>query len=149
VTDFKTIIDEAADLMQEFRLNELSLKIGDHSVTFRRNTSKSRVLSEGHVENEEQNDDELELTASPVSAASPMGIPVTSPMTGIFYNAPSPGAPAYVKVGDEVSAGQVIGLIEAMKVFNEIPCPVSGTVFSILVSTGQVLSHGEILMYVG
>lgn len=149
MTDFKTTIDEAAELMQEFRLNELSLKFGDHSVTFRRNSSKPRVQSEGHREIEEPNDEEVELTVAPSTPALPKGTPVTSPMTGIFYNAPSPGAPVYVKVGDEVSAGQVIGLIEAMKVFNEVPCPVSGTVLSILVTTGQVVSHGEILMYVG
>jgi len=70
-------------------------------------------------------------------------------MNGIYYISPSPSAPEFVKEGDTISAGQVVGLIEAMKVFNEIPATVSGTVSKILVESGQVVQPGDVLMYVG
>lgn len=77
---------------------------------------------------------------------APQGIPVTSPMTGIYYASPSPGRPPFVKVGDVVSPGQVVGLIEAMKVFNEITATVGGTVASTPVADGQLVQPGEVLL---
>jgi acetyl-CoA carboxylase biotin carboxyl carrier protein len=70
-------------------------------------------------------------------------------MGGIFYAAPSPGAPPFVKVGDEVTQGQIVGLIEAMKVFNEIPASTSGTVIELVAEPGQVVQIGETLLLVG
>ena len=70
-------------------------------------------------------------------------------MTGIYYSAPSPGSPPFVKEGDSVSAGQVIGLIEAMKVFNEIPAPTSGVVSKIVAESGQLVNFGDPLLYLG
>lgn len=81
--------------------------------------------------------------------ASPTGTPVTSPTTGIFYHSASPGQPAFVKVGDTVSAGQVIGLIEAMKVFNEITTNLAGRVLSVAAENGQLVNPGDPLIYVG
>lgn len=70
-------------------------------------------------------------------------------MTGLYYSSPSPGAAPFVAEGDTVSAGQIVGLIEAMKVFNEIVSPVSGTVLSIVANNGQLVQPGEPLLYVG
>ena len=82
-------------------------------------------------------------------AAAPSGVPVNSPTTGIFYSSPNPGAPSFVKVGDTVEAGQVIGLIEAMKVFNEITATVSGTVQRVVALNGQLVQPGDPLVYIG
>lgn len=82
-------------------------------------------------------------------AAEPKGTPITSPMTGIFYASPSPGADPYVKVGESVSAGQIIGLIEAMKVFNEITATVSGIVTDAPVSNGSLVNPGDVLVRIG
>ncbi|RYG32121.1 hypothetical protein EON81_21385, partial [bacterium] len=79
----------------------------------------------------------------------PKGTPITSPMNGIFYNAPSPGSPPFVKEGDTVQAGQTVGLIEAMKVFNEIPSPLSGTVLKTVAITGEVVELGGTLLLIG
>ena len=68
-------------------------------------------------------------------------------MTGIYYSAPSPSSPPYLQEGDTVTAGQVIGLIEAMKVFNEIPAPTSGVVVKVTVESGQLVNLGDPLMY--
>ena len=70
-------------------------------------------------------------------------------MTGIYYAGSNPSSPPFAKEGDTVTAGQVIGLIEAMKVFNEIPSPVSGTVLEVVAQSGQLVNPGDILMYIG
>ena len=76
------------------------------------------------------------------------GNPITSPMVGTFYAAPSPDAPAFVKVGDTVSAGQVVCIIEAMKLMNEIEAEVSGKITEICVKNGDAIEFGQVLMYV-
>ena len=64
---------------------------------------------------------------------------VKAPLTGIWYTSPSPGAPPYVEVGREVAVGQVIGLIEAMKLFNEIKSDLAGRVVKICAESGKLV----------
>jgi acetyl-CoA carboxylase biotin carboxyl carrier protein len=73
---------------------------------------------------------------------------VTAPLTGVFYRSPSPGAEAYVREGGQVNAGQVIGLIEAMKLFNEIKSDVTGTVRHIAFGDGDLVKARETLIEV-
>ena len=73
---------------------------------------------------------------------------VTSPMVGVAYFAPEPGAAPYVKAGDTVSEGDVIALIEAMKVYNQIKAPRSGKVTKILIEDGSPVEFGEPLMII-
>lgn len=73
---------------------------------------------------------------------------IVAPLTGIFYSSPSPGAAPYVKEGAHVSAGQVIGLIEAMKLFNEIKSDVSGRVRRMAVQSGALVKQKETLIEV-
>ena len=75
-------------------------------------------------------------------------IDMKSPLTGVYYAAPSPASPSFIKVGDTVSIGQTIALIEAMKVFSEIPSEVSGRVIAINVQNGNVVKKGETLFQV-
>jgi acetyl-CoA carboxylase biotin carboxyl carrier protein len=74
-----------------------------------------------------------------VSAAAPSGPVVNAPLTGIFYAAPSPGAPAFISVGSIVAVGQPIGLIEAMKLFNEIKSDKAGRVVRIIAQDGLLV----------
>ena len=78
-------------------------------------------------------------SAAPASAAAPSGPVVNAPLTGIFYAAPSPGAPAFISVGSIVAVGQPIGLIEAMKLFNEIKSDKAGRVVRILAQDGKLV----------
>jgi biotin carboxyl carrier protein len=71
---------------------------------------------------------------------------VLSPMTGVFYRAASPDAPPFVEPGDRVEEGQPVGLIEAMKVFSEIPADRGGRVVRVLIATGALVSQGDPLM---
>lgn len=78
--------------------------------------------------------------------AAPDGHVVTSPMIGTFYAASAPGEPAYVQVGDEVETGQVVGIIEAMKIMNEITADKSGVVTEILVENAEPVEYGTQLI---
>ncbi len=73
---------------------------------------------------------------------------VSAPLTGVWYSAPSPGARPYVAEGDEIAAGQVVGLIEAMKLFNEIKSDVSGTVTRVLADNGTLVKRKQPLLEV-
>ena len=77
--------------------------------------------------------------AAAASAAAPSGPVVNAPLTGIFYAAPSPGAPAFISVGSIVAVGQPIGLIEAMKLFNEIKSDKAGRVVRIIAQDGLLV----------
>jgi acetyl-CoA carboxylase biotin carboxyl carrier protein len=83
--------------------------------------------------------------AAPTPAARPS---VKAPLTGIYYGAPSPGATAYVAVGDHVSVGQIIGLIEAMKLFNEIKSDLAGRVTRICSDNGALVKAKQPLIEV-
>ncbi len=71
------------------------------------------------------------------TASKPAGLTINSPMVGTFYKAPSPGAPAFVKVGDTVNKGQSVGIVEAMKIMNEIEAEFDCTILEVLVEDGQ------------
>ena len=73
---------------------------------------------------------------------------IKSPLVGTFYRAPSPGAPPFVEEGDIVSKGQVICIIEALKVMNEIESDIEGKVIKILVENGQPVEYGQELFYI-
>jgi acetyl-CoA carboxylase biotin carboxyl carrier protein len=72
---------------------------------------------------------------------------VTSPMVGTYYASPSPGAPPFVQVGDPVDAGQTVGIVEAMKIMNEIVAERGGIVTKILVENGQAVEYGSPLLW--
>jgi len=93
-------------------------------------------------------------TPAPDRPASPWGDPapgmrfVVAPLTGVWYSAPSPGARAYLQAGDEIGVGTVIGLIEAMKLFNEIKSEVGGKVTRTLVESGTLVKRQQPLIEV-
>jgi acetyl-CoA carboxylase biotin carboxyl carrier protein len=146
VDDVKSRISELSDLMTEFGLQEAELSGKDWKIGFARAKAVVQVPSgEGRPEQLlEDSEDDFEVDAAPAVK----GTPVNSPMNGIFYSAPSPSAPAFVKEGETVTAGQVVGLIEAMKVFNEIVAPLSGKVLKLVAENGQLVQPGEVLLVI-
>jgi len=88
-------------------------------------------------------------SAAAAEPAQPEGHVVKSPMVGTFYRSPSPGAKAFVEVGQTVKAGDTLCIIEAMKLMNEIEADVAGVVKAVLVESGQPVEYGEPLFIIG
>ena len=95
------------------------------------------------------------MAPAPLAAEAPAAEPVpdpshrvTSPMVGTFYRSASPGAKAFVEVGDTVKEGETICIIEAMKILNEIEADKSGTVKEILCQNGQAVEYGQALLII-
>jgi acetyl-CoA carboxylase biotin carboxyl carrier protein len=90
----------------------------------------------------------LGASATPLAALAPAEAEeklheVTSPIVGTFYDSPSPGSPAFVKVGDQVEVGQILCIVEAMKLMNEIENDLAGEVVKRIASTGQPVEYGQ------
>ncbi len=145
VDDLKSQITLLADLMDEYGLDEARLEGDDWRIDFSRTgTPVTAVLAplEGDAEPRPKAPRQRPAPVAP----QPSGRPIPSPMMGIYYNAPSPGAAPFVKVGDHVVVGQVIGLIEAMKVFNEVTAGTSGTVTQMVAKNGDLVQAGDPLL---
>jgi|SRR5579875_156689 acetyl-CoA carboxylase biotin carboxyl carrier protein len=76
------------------------------------------------------------------------GVAIVAPLTGVYYASSSPSTPPFVNVGDTVHVGQVVALIEAMKIFNEVQADVSGRVIAILARSGEVVQKGDPILRV-
>ncbi|WP_407538388.1 acetyl-CoA carboxylase biotin carboxyl carrier protein [Deinococcus radiomollis] len=86
--------------------------------------------------------------AAPATPVPTPGTPVKAPIVGTFYTSSSPDAPVYVKVGDTVVAGQILCIIEAMKLMNEIEAETAGTLREILVKNGEPVEYGQTLFII-
>jgi len=84
----------------------------------------------------------------PPAATGPIGVAITAPLTGVYYGRPAPDQPNFVDLGAIVTRGQVVGLIETMKLFNEIVSEIEGEVSQILVSEGDLVESGQPLIHV-
>lgn len=131
------LVRSLAEIMRDGEVTKLDLAVGSLSIRMR-GGKKSRVQSE-HV------NVEVSTASAKPSQAEPEHV-ITAPMIGTFYSAPSPGARPFVEVGDEIKAGQVIGIIEAMKIMNEILADQSGEVTAILATNGQPVEYGSPLI---
>lgn len=90
-------------------------------------------------------DGETDAPDEPPAAKDDGTMEVESPMVGTFYRAPAPDAPPYVEVGDRVTKGQTLCILEAMKLMNELEAEVSGTVREICIGNGEPVEYGQIL----
>jgi acetyl-CoA carboxylase biotin carboxyl carrier protein len=88
-------------------------------------------------------------TEAPAEPAAPLGNVITSPIVGTYYQSPSPDAPAFVKAGDKVKKGQVLCIIEAMKLMNEIESEFEGEVLKVCVDNGKAVEFGQPLFEIG
>ena len=147
-------IHELLALFNESGVAEMEVQRGENRVRFRRGIlNHEYTLPAASVQ-------PVVLAAPPVAAPpmpptlagqKPVAPPaaaddnelVKSPIVGTFYGCPSPGAPSFVKVGDRVEKGQVLCIIESMKLMNEIESEVAGTVVARLVENGKPVEYGE------
>lgn len=140
ITVNEDAIRQLAKLMAETGLTEIEVSEGDQQIRVAKHAAPAYaapVAAAGAAPAE-----------APV-AGGPIAGAVNSPMVGTVYMAPSPGAPNFVSVGDNVNAGDTLCIIEAMKVMNPIKAPKSGTVQQILVENAQPVEFGEALVVIG
>lgn len=133
-------------LLDSSTLSELELSLGDLRLTLRRAVAEAPSAPAAvHVNLPAR---AAVASETPEAPDQPEGHPIIAPMVGTFYASPSPGTAPFVKEGDEIEPGQVIGIIEAMKVMNEIEADVGGKVVRIVVQNQQTVEYGQTLMLV-
>lgn len=137
------LIRDLAALLTEANLTEIEIEHEGLRLRVVRNLVAAPVVAAVPVAT-------AAAAAEAVVKADPAGHPglVKSPMVGTAYRSPEPGARAFIEVGDRVSAGQTILIVEAMKTMNQIAAPRAGTVVAILVEDGQPVEFGEPLVIV-
>ena len=142
----KTLIQ----LLQESELAEIEVSDGEQSVRISRasKVAPAPAASTVTVAPAAEPARAPAVEPEPEPAGPPAGEQVTSPMVGTFYAAPSPTSPAFVKVGDSVSAGDVLCVIEAMKTMNHIECEYTGEVAAILVENAEPVEYGQPLFII-
>ena len=134
------------DLVQESGIGEIEITEGEEKVRISRQAAAAPVLmaSPGmQAMGLAPATGPSAGTEAQAAAPEPKGHTLKSPMVGTFYRAPSPGAPSFVEIGQAVSKGQTLCIIEAMKLLNEIESDVSGTIKAILVENGQPVEYGQ------
>ena len=146
-------IKKLIDLLEESNLAELEIREGEETVRLSR-LPKGAVISAGPAMAAPQAAPAPAAAApaqvvAEVVAAKPDGHVMRSPMVGTFYAAPSPGAASFVKLGQQVKKGDVLGIIEAMKMFNQIESDFDGVIREILVENGQPVEFDEPLYVIG
>lgn len=141
-------VRKLAEILEENDLGEIELADGDRRIRIARSTVTYAAAAMPAPSAS------IPLAAAPAVAAATAGDlakhpgAVKSPMVGTAYLAPEPGKPNFVAVGDKVTAGQTVLIIEAMKTFNPIKAPKAGTVTQILIDNAQPVEFGEALMIV-
>ena len=154
-------IKKLIDLLEESNLAEIDIKEGEESVRLARVPKGSQMAAPAPI---------IQHVAAPAAPAMPMSSPVQAatggspkpaspdlpaghvvraPMVGTFYTSPAPDKPAFVSVGQAVKAGDTLGIIEAMKMFNPIEADVSGTVLAIQCDSGQPVEFDQPLFVIG
>lgn len=140
------------DLVQESGIGEIEITEGEEKVRISRQVNAPPMIMAPAMSPMAMPGHALPgAPAAPAVAApeEPKGHTLKSPMVGTFYRAPSPGAPAFVEVGQAVTKGQTLCIIEAMKLLNEIESDIAGTIKAILVENGQPVEYGQPLFIVG
>ncbi|NTU90680.1 MAG: acetyl-CoA carboxylase biotin carboxyl carrier protein [Chlorobiaceae bacterium] len=146
-------IQHLVEIINASNLDEVIIKEGESEITLRRTSSKAvAVCQPAPVAPAVQ---PVQIPAAPAQpAAAPAAAPasdlleIRSPIVGTFYRAPSPDSPAFVNSGDKIKSGDVLCIIEAMKLMNEIEAEVSGTIVDILVENGQPVEYNQVLFRV-
>jgi len=142
-------IKELIQIVLSTGISELEVQRGENRVRIRAHGSHSEVTVTGSLSGSQTPAPPPAIApaqpAAPAPAISPDTVLVKSPIVGTFYESASPGTPPFVKVGDAVEPGQVLCIIESMKLMNEIESEIAGTVVSRLMENGRPVEYGEAL----
>ena len=146
-------VKKLIEMLEESSLNELEINEGEESVKL---VKSAGILQQAQMAAPlstiqptfEPNSISSEENTEEVKEKVISGKSINSPMVGTFYNSPNPGADAFVKVGDTVSEGDVLCIIEAMKMMNEVKSDFNGTIKEALISNSEPVEYGEVLFVI-
>ena len=145
-------IEKLAKIIADNELTEISLEDGEQAITIRKDLAEVITTAPVAAPVSAPAPVVCQTTVNPavveVEKDAPKGKAITSPMVGTFYAAPSPEAEPFVEIGKTISEGDVVCIIEAMKLMNEIKAEHSGKVTQICVKNGDPVEFGQVLMYV-
>jgi acetyl-CoA carboxylase biotin carboxyl carrier protein len=153
-------IQTLVKLVSSSKVDHLEVDKKDFSLKIKKNSNKTEVVSvaapaavpaaipAAPVAQAAPAAPAAETPAAPAEPAAPSGVEIKSPMIGTFYRSPSPDKPVFVEVGDEIKVGQVICIVEAMKLFNEIESEVAGKVVKICVDDASPVEYDQPLFIV-
>ncbi|MCD6013657.1 MAG: accB [Flavipsychrobacter sp.] len=156
-------IQELIKTINKSNISELTVEEGDFKITIKQETAQPQYVAVPQVQAPVHHVAAPQpATSAPAPVATPAapasapaaapatgnGITIKSPMIGTFYRSPSPDKPVFVNVGDEVKAGQVLCIIEAMKLFNEIESEVSGILVKVLADDSSPVEYDQPLFLV-
>ncbi|OUW82451.1 MAG: acetyl-CoA carboxylase, biotin carboxyl carrier protein [Gammaproteobacteria bacterium TMED222] len=146
-------VKKLIEMLENSSLNEIVIKEGEESVKLVKSAgniqtpqmiaASPQVLAPAIEEKEPEEKTKEEPEDKIISGKS-----INSPMVGTFYSSPNPGADTFVKVGDKVSEGDVLCIIEAMKMMNEVKSDYSGIIKEILISDADPVEYGEALFII-
>ncbi len=152
------LIDQLAILLDRSELSELEVESGGTTLVLRKPVAAppalAQIATNGSVGTGSSSEDPAGGGAATGARAAATGLTdagrpsIKAPLTGIFYASPAPGSAPYVQVGGEVAIGQVIGLIEAMKLFNEIKSDLAGRVVRVVPDSGALVKAKQPLIEV-
>lgn len=149
-------VKKLIELLEESNIDEIEIKEGEESVRISRNGAAASIAAQNYAHSA------MPMAPAPVAAAAPTAAPaaapvaeeapamnghiVKSPMVGTYYQAPSPGSPKFIEVGQSVKVGDVICIVEAMKMMNQIEADKAGVIEAILVEDGQPVEFDQPLV---
>lgn len=139
-------VEEIIQVLEGSSVSELELSEGDTEIIVRR--QPGMVLVSAPAQSSAAGNVAGPAVGSAHAAHVDKSVAINAPLTGVYYSAASPTSPPFVNVGENVHVGQVVALVEAMKVFNEITAEVAGRVTALVAANGSVVQKGEVLLRV-
>jgi acetyl-CoA carboxylase biotin carboxyl carrier protein len=146
-------VKKLIEMLENSSLNEIVIKEGEESVKLVKsagfNQAPQMISAPPQVIDQPVTEQKLsEETNEEIKPKTIDGKSINSPMVGTFYSSPNPGADSFVKVGDKVSEGDVLCIIEAMKMMNEVKSDYNGVIKEILISDAEPVEYGEALFII-
>ena len=144
IRKIKTLIE----MLEESNLKEIEVSQGDESVRISKQTQGDDAIEFNQSSNRQPESININQNQSQKKDANYDGNLVKSPIVGTFYRKPSPDSPPFVKVGDSVNKGDILCIVEAMKMMNEIKSDYDGKIISIEIDDGQPVEFGQTIIVI-
>ncbi|HEU5228254.1 MAG TPA: biotin/lipoyl-containing protein [Ktedonobacteraceae bacterium] len=140
-------VEDLIGILEGSTIGELELTEGGTEIVIRRNPGLVVSAAAEQLVIVGQSNNAVAPTGRK-PRSEPQGTPIVAPLTGVYYSAASPSTPPFVAIGDVIQTGQVVALIESMKVFNEVTAEVTGRVIALVAKSGDVVQKGGVLLRV-